>query len=137
MRSKVWSLADLYNDEPDYPASVNLQVQGANGDLLLCNIAVYRSLDDVFKPPLNVGHNRRVWAREGYRLTARRKAHGTQCATVSSVKAAGVKIAESFRPLIGFLEGIEIEKGFALLLNFRSADNDKARLFSRSKVTVM
>lgn len=57
---RTLDLADLKDGELDFLASVGLQVEKADGDLLPWNIVVYSSLNDVFGTALNVGHNRGV-----------------------------------------------------------------------------
>lgn len=57
-----WNLdsVDLKDGEPNVFTSVGLPVEGANGDILPCDNVVPKSLEDVFRTALDVGHDRRA-----------------------------------------------------------------------------
>lgn len=69
---------DPENTESNFRASVGLQVEVANIDLLPGHIVIDVKPYDVFGTALDVGHGKKVWANGGCWLKTGPKAHETQ-----------------------------------------------------------
>lgn len=109
---------DLKDDEPDFLASLDLQVERADGDLLLCDII----FDTNFSKIVGIAFNARLYlamlAVGKLRLRAKQGVHGTHCAKVTPGKASGVEIGQRIRHFSAHVELARTGKGLALLLSF-------------------
>lgn len=129
--------ADLEDSASDFPKSVELRVKRPNGELLLCNLIVHRSLDDIFWSALNVGRGRGAWASGSCWHRAGRGAQGTHCATIPCVEGAGVEHAQRFRHLFVSVEGRGVGESFALVLNFWCADCNLVGPFTIRQIVML
>lgn len=129
-------IVGLEDREPDFAASVGLRIERATGDLLHCYIVVRKSLGEIFKPALDVGHSRRVWHNRRRQLGTSQGTYGTHCERVPCVKAAGVKEAQRSRPFGALVKKVEVREGLALVMKLQCADNEPFGLFSASQVVV-
>lgn len=57
---RILSFADLEDAESDFLASVDVQVKMAAGNLLSCDIKVYRNLEEDVGTALKIEHHCRV-----------------------------------------------------------------------------
>lgn len=127
---QILEFVDLEDVEPEFLASVDLRIEMANSDLLLCSKVVDRNFDDVFAAAIDVGQDRRVCFREGFWLETGRGAQSTDFARVSCVETAGVKVVQRFKQLVAPVTKARVEDGLALVLNVWRATNDLFRLFT-------
>lgn len=103
---RILGFIDLKDSEPSVFRTVSLQIKGVNGDLVLRDIFLGKSFDDVLRTIVHVRYYRKVWANERCRRKTCQSAQGTSCARASCVEATGADIAQCLRLLVARVESV-------------------------------